>query len=243
MTRDEVFISYSHKDKEWLDELICTLEPLTRTNKIKIWADTKITIGSKWKEEISGALARARIAILLVSRSFLASDFITLHELPPLLRQPGLVVFWIAVGPCLYEETEIAEYQPANDPSRPLNSLSAAERDQALVDIARKIKGVLSSGETEPRKDSPNVSAADGEAVVSNSSPCRSGSDRSTLAIERMRRELAEGKWHWRSIDALAAKAAISSEEALDLLRKEHDIELGKLHSGEAGARLLTRRF
>jgi len=47
--------------------------------------------------------------------SFLDSDFIAHHELPPLLnaaKMDGLVIIWICVSPCLYEETEIREYQP-----------------------------------------------------------------------------------------------------------------------------------
>jgi hypothetical protein len=38
------------------------------------------------------------------------------------------------------EETEIAAYQAANNPARPLDSLAAAELNRALVDISKKIK-------------------------------------------------------------------------------------------------------
>ena len=39
--RTQVFISYSHKDKEWLERLQTMLVPLTRDG-IKVWADTNI---------------------------------------------------------------------------------------------------------------------------------------------------------------------------------------------------------
>jgi hypothetical protein len=142
--RDQVFISYSHKDKAWLEKLQTMLKPLVRKNSISVWEDTKIKPGSLWKEEIQRALALAKVAVLLVSDNFLASDFIAEHELPPLLeasKKEGLTILWVCVGACLYEETEIKDYQAAHDdPSRPLNKLSRAEQKEVLASICRRIK-------------------------------------------------------------------------------------------------------
>ena len=143
--RDQVFISYSHKDKEWLEKLQTMLKPLVR-KKLAVWDDTNIKAGAKWKDKIEEALAAAKVAVLLVSPNFLGSDFIAEHELPPLLEaaeKQGLVILWVYVNSCLYDETEIKDYQAAHDISKPLNSLTPAEQDHVLADVCRKIKAAV----------------------------------------------------------------------------------------------------
>ena len=141
MSRDQVFISYSHKDRKWLDRLQTMLRPLVR-NKLAVWDDTKIAAGAKWKTEIDEALAAAKVAVLLVSPYFLDSDFIANHELPPLLKaakEGGVVILWVYISKCLWDETEIRDYQAAHDITKPLDSLSSHNQNAILADICREI--------------------------------------------------------------------------------------------------------
>ena len=88
-------------------------------------------------------LTRAKAAVLLVSPYFLESDFIAEHELPPLLdaaKKEGLVILWVYISHCLYDETEIEHYQAANEISKPLDSLTPSEQNRVLADVCRKIK-------------------------------------------------------------------------------------------------------
>ncbi|NER29534.1 MAG: SUMF1/EgtB/PvdO family nonheme iron enzyme [Symploca sp. SIO1C4] len=141
--RDQIFISYSHQDKDWLVRLQKMLKPLTRKQTISVWDDTKINVGSKWREEIKRALASAKVAVLMVSDNFLASEFIDKHELPPLLaaaETEGLKIIWIYLSYCLYEETEIEAYQAAHNLSRPLDDLTTSQQNKVLRDICQAIK-------------------------------------------------------------------------------------------------------
>jgi hypothetical protein len=71
----EVFISYSHRDKELRNELDKHLSNLKRQNIIASWYDGNISPGTEWEPLIIEHLKRAQIILLLVSADFMASDF------------------------------------------------------------------------------------------------------------------------------------------------------------------------
>lgn len=143
--RDQVFISYSHKDKKWLTRLQDMLKPLIKKDSLKVWDDTKIAAGGLWKEEINKALAKAKTAVLLVSPNFLASDFIIENELPKIFDKADVSVLWVSLSACMYQETEIAKYQAINDPSKPLDKLPKAQQNETLVQVCNRIKASMVS--------------------------------------------------------------------------------------------------
>lgn len=141
--RTQVFISYSHADTEWLKRLQVHLRPLEREGKVECWDDTRIKPGTKWREEIRQALASAKVAVLLVSADFLASDFIAAEELPPLLaaaEAEGAVILPLIVSPCRFRNTSLAPFQAVNPPDKPLIKLSRAEQEEYFVRVAEVIE-------------------------------------------------------------------------------------------------------
>jgi len=138
--RCHVFISYSHKDRIWLDKLKIMLAPVKE--KISFWEDTLIDPGDKWRKQIKEAIGNARVAVLLVSKHFLDSRFIANQELPPILdaaERNGLKIFWVYISHCLHELSDINDYQAAHDITLPLAKLSEEEQDNVLAGICRKI--------------------------------------------------------------------------------------------------------
>ena len=104
-----VFVSYSHKDKKEKDDLLIQLKVIKGAGLIDHWSDDRIGAGAEWEQEIHQAIAQARVAILLISANFLASDFINDIEVPALLERherEELTIFPVIARDCAWERVE-----------------------------------------------------------------------------------------------------------------------------------------
>lgn len=62
--------------------------------------------GGDWQAEIDAALAKADIAVLLISRHFLTSDFILDHEVQTMLQRHAsqdLALYPILISDCTWD--------------------------------------------------------------------------------------------------------------------------------------------
>jgi hypothetical protein len=138
-----IFISYSHKDRKWLDMLQTFLTLLENDGNVRPWEDTQIRPGQQWRVAIDEALSSASIAVLLVSQDFIASEFIQKVELPQLLehRENGrLEVNWILVRPCTYQDTPLGGIEALWPTKENLLAMTEAQREEVLVQIYNKLK-------------------------------------------------------------------------------------------------------
>tara|TARA_B100000929_G_scaffold290478_1_gene284217 strand:+ start:1346 stop:1873 length:528 start_codon:yes stop_codon:yes gene_type:complete len=148
-TKNKIFISYSHKDENWLNKVLTNLKVLQfdQNESFDVWNDKRIKSGANWKEEIEVALHEASIAILLVSTDFLASDFIQSNELPALLENAeskGTKIIPVIVGHCRFTKNKnISQFQAVNDPSKPLSECSKADIERTLVKLADDVESYL----------------------------------------------------------------------------------------------------
>lgn len=147
LKRKKVFISYSHQDADWLQRLCVHLKPLERDYGIEIWVDTRIQPGSKWRDEIKKVLATTKVAVLLVSADFLASDFIAADELPPLLNaaeKEGATVLPVILSPSRFTRNpSLNQFQAVNDPSKPLIGMTKSQQEAVLVEVSEAIESSL----------------------------------------------------------------------------------------------------
>lgn len=144
VTRTKVFVSYSHKDSEWLKRVQVHLQVLENLGiTVNLWDDTQIKPGMKWRNEIEDALSETKVAILLISTDFLASSFIRDNELPPLLKAAeidGATILPIIIKPSLYENhPHLSEFQSVNKPSEPLSSLTESKQEETFVVLAKRV--------------------------------------------------------------------------------------------------------
>jgi len=85
----KVFISYAHDDEPYYKVFSKTLKTqLKSRNKYEyvVWDDNQIHIGSLWDDEIKQKIADSNLAILCISDSFLASDYIKAKEFGVLIK-------------------------------------------------------------------------------------------------------------------------------------------------------------
>lgn len=147
MKKHSIFISYSHKDTEWLEEVKTHIKPLERYYGIEEWDDKKLRTSDRWKVEISKVLNEATIAILLVSPYFVASDFIVNNELQPLLEnanKKGVKIMPVMVSPCeTLEESGLLYYQASNGPDKTLIEMNKGEVHRTLSKLVKDIKSII----------------------------------------------------------------------------------------------------
>ena len=143
---NRIFVCYSNKDEKWKNRLRQMLTPFLRDGdlELQLWSDdVGIQPGDKWHEGIQSALKSAGVAVVLVSASFLESEYIMKHELPEITNAAAdgkIRLLWIYVSYAAYDATELEPFQAAHDVSRPLYALELPEQDEILLRVARAIK-------------------------------------------------------------------------------------------------------
>ncbi|MFC5848571.1 TIR domain-containing protein [Deinococcus petrolearius] len=71
----KIFISYTHRDEEYRNELVAHLALLSRQELVESWYDHKILAGSEIDADIIKNLDESKIIILLISSDFINSDY------------------------------------------------------------------------------------------------------------------------------------------------------------------------
>lgn len=143
-SRANVFVSYSHGDKGWLEKLRAYVAPLERRKFIKLWDDTQIQPGKHWQVEIREAIEAAKLAILLISQKFMESDYIARNELPRILsaeKRKGLTILPVMISPC--DTGRLSEFQFVNPPSMPLVEMGSNDVSRVWDKVVETITNVL----------------------------------------------------------------------------------------------------
>jgi hypothetical protein len=142
----KVFVSYSHKDSEFMMELKDWLAVLQQQDRIEFWYDGEIQVGDKWEQKLQEALRSARAALLVVSKDFLVSEYILNKELPVLKagHEKGTIrIYWLPLRHCLYEGFWFAELQALCNPEVPLEEWQEPGRSKQIKKMCRVLQRQL----------------------------------------------------------------------------------------------------
>jgi len=141
-----VFICYSHHNGKDHDKFKTMFSPLRQYRWPMDISDQDIQAGDLWKKVILEFLEKATVAVLLVTKEFLDSKFISEVELPYLLKkgkEGNLTIIWVPVSPCLHEETPLDPLQAALPLDRTIKEMPKGERDAAWKMVCQKVKDAL----------------------------------------------------------------------------------------------------
>ena len=142
----KVFVSYSHKDEAFREELDDHLSLLKRQGKIDAWNDRAIEAGSEWQEAIEQNLKEAQIILLLISAKFIASDFCYCKELTQAMARHSdgtACVIPIILKPCDWKNAPFSKLQVLPRDGKAINTWH--NRDEAFVNIVQEIRRAIAS--------------------------------------------------------------------------------------------------
>ncbi len=139
-----IFYCYARKDKALRDTLEQHLEPLRRSGQIISWYDREIQPGMDWRQEIDKYLNNSDIILVLVSPSFLSSNYCSSVEMQRALERheaKETLVIPIILRPSDWKETPLGKLQALPKDGKPLTKWR--NRDEAFQDIVQGIRQVI----------------------------------------------------------------------------------------------------
>jgi len=145
----KIFISYCHKDKDWLKIIMEHLDSLQYEN-IDIWFDDKIKTGEQWNPAISEAIQTSHMTICLISKHYLNSDFIRTKEVPGILnkQKEGMIVFPILIKNCSWKVISwLKNLQMFPGEGIPLEKLTEEEQENMLIKLIDQVHDAFSQGD------------------------------------------------------------------------------------------------
>src|SRR5687768_12214147 len=141
-----VFFSYSHEDEELRNELEVHLSMLKREGLIDAWHDRRIMAGDDIHSEISSALEKADIVLLLVSAHFLASNYCFEIEMSRALEkhsEGATRVIPVILHPCDWQSAPFGHLRATPPNGKPVSMF--ANRDEGLALVAKDIRDAIKS--------------------------------------------------------------------------------------------------
>lgn len=165
----QVFISYSHKDDQFRQELDVHLSMLKRQGIIDVWHDRRIVAGDEIDQTISNALETADLVLLLVSPDFLNSNYCYQNEMLRAMerhKSNATHVVPIIVRPCDWTDTPFAGLKATPTDAKAITKWP--NKDEAYLEVVKEIKAVSQRRGGARKQSRPTQPAAPRDGVPPN---------------------------------------------------------------------------
>lgn len=140
-----VFISYSHKDDPFLEQLREQFAPMENEGLIATFIDRAIEGGEEWDDEIRKELDAADIILMLVSPSFLASKYCWTIEMVRAMERheagTARVIPIILRKGDEWKRAPFAKLKAYPEDAKPITSF--ADPDEGWASVVRGIRRVV----------------------------------------------------------------------------------------------------
>jgi hypothetical protein len=136
-----IFYSYAREDEKLRERLEAHLSSMRREGMIEEWHDRRIVPGQKWADEIDQNLEAADIILLLVSPSFVASDYCWSKETKRAMErheEGTAAVIPVILRPVDWQTLPFGQLQALPRDGKPVTGWS--DRDEAFLDVAQGLR-------------------------------------------------------------------------------------------------------
>jgi len=212
-----VFISYSHYDDRFRDELDSHLSALRREGLIEVWYDQEMLGGDELDATIHEQLETADIIVLLVSARFIKSHYCYDVETTRAMdrhRSGTARVIPVIVDPCSWQSLPLATLKVLPHDGKAVSQFS--NQNEAYVQIVAEIRRAATlSPRSQAGPRSPE--ASQGATLPSDTPPTRSS--------PRIRKSFSDRDRDLFGEEALGYIAAHFEASLAALERADADIE------------------
>ncbi|HEX7735487.1 MAG TPA: TIR domain-containing protein [Ktedonobacteraceae bacterium] len=140
----EIFLLYAHEDEDLKEQFLKHMAILRRSQQAMIWHDGDIQGGEEIHKEVDAHMTSAKIILMLISASFIASDYCYGEQMEVAMRrhkEGTAKVVPIIIKPVDWKGTPFDILQAVPHSGKPISTWN--NRDEAWLEVVRAIKAIL----------------------------------------------------------------------------------------------------
>lgn len=139
----DIFISYTHEDKKFRDELVVCLSTMRSQGLVRNWDDEELAPGTERERQIVERLHKAHIILLLISPDFIASSncYKQMQQALERRKTQAAQVIPLLLRPTDIDGSLIGTLQALPHNNKPISRWES--RDEAFLDIIYGMRTVI----------------------------------------------------------------------------------------------------